>query len=96
MEDNKTVVAPDYKKDITDTMNLIVSKRMLHVVPFILWSSLSYTIYSGSFVILMNKTMDSTWSDNKKTQNSMYAMIALGFGEIFGSIICGKIMDTWG
>lgn len=74
---------------------LLVSKRMLYVVPYIFWSSISYAIYAGSLVVLMNQTMNSDWSDNKKTQNSLFAMIGLGVGEIVGSIVCGKILDKW-
>ena len=44
----------------------------------------------------MTDTMPDDWSPNKKTAMSMYAMIALGVGEIFGGLIEGKIIDKFG
>jgi hypothetical protein len=58
----------DFKRDIKDTFNLLISRRMMYVMPLIIWSGLSQAVFSGSFVVLMNNTMsDLDISDNKKT-----------------------------
>lgn len=62
---------------------------MLYVIPLIAWTGISMAVFSGSFVVLMKNTMDPTYSDNKKTSLSMFAMIGLGMGEMIGSIFCG-------
>ena len=35
------------------------------------------------------------WDANKKLSMSLFGMIPLGFGEIFGGFILGFIMDRW-
>ena len=47
----------------------------------------------------MNATMKidyPDWSDNKKLSMSLYAMIPLGFGEIIGGLVIGKVSDKMG
>jgi len=47
----------------------------------------------------MNATMEtnhSDWNDNTKLSMSLFAMIPLGFGEIIGSLLMGKMSDKWG
>ena len=44
-------------EDIKETYSLIISKRMLKMVPLIMWSALSIAIYSSLFVPLMTDTM---------------------------------------
>ena len=36
------------------------------------------------------------WNDNKKLSMSLFAMIPLGFGEIFGALLMGKVRDKFG
>ena len=44
---------------------MTVSKRMLLVIPLILWVALSIVVYSGIFVKLFSKTMafNADWKD---------------------------------
>jgi predicted MFS family arabinose efflux permease len=36
------------------------------------------------------------WNDNKKLSMSLFAMIPLGFGEIIGALLMGKVRDKFG
>ena len=88
---------PDFKRDIGDTIRLALTKRMMHVFPMIIQCALSITAFSGMFVSLMTKTMvNFEWESNRQTQMAMLAMIALGFGEIFGALLSGRVIDRFG
>jgi len=70
---------------------------MIHVMPLMIWGALSMAAYSGCFVNLITDTMsDRDWNDNKKTEIALFAMIALGFGEMTGGLILGYVMDKFG
>ena len=72
---------------------------MLYTIPFIMWTAMSLAAFSGSFVPLMNATMDINypdWNDNKKLSMSLFAMIPLGIGELIGSLTIGKVNDKYG
>ena len=72
---------------------------MLYIMPLILWTAMSQAAFSGSFVPLMNATMEidyPDWNDNKKLSMSLFAMIPLGVGEIIGSLAMGKVSDKYG
>jgi len=47
----------DLVKDIKDTFKLLISKRMLMVQPLILYTGISMVIYSGTFLIIMDRAM---------------------------------------
>lgn len=68
---------------------------MINFIPYIVWVGLSLSMFVGSFVVLMDDTMPDDWSDNKKTEISMYTLISLGFGEIIGGFACGYIIDKY-
>lgn len=36
------------------------------------------------------------WESKKQTQMAMFAMIAFGFGSIFGSLLSGRVIDKYG
>ena len=77
----------------------MISPRMLYCMPLIIWTALSQAAFSGSFVPLMNATMEidyPEWNDNKKLSMSLFAMIPLGFGEIIGGLVIGKVSDKMG
>ena len=47
----------------------------------------------------MNAAMEVNhpdWNDNKQLSMALFAMIPLGFGEIIGALLMGKISDKWG
>jgi len=58
------------KEDIYETAKLMISTRMLKIVPYIIWTAISTAIYAGVFVPLMTDTMSnnakaSIWSDSE-------------------------------
>ena len=89
----------DFIYDIKETAKLMVTRKMMLVIPFIIWSALSQSIISGCFVPMMNETMKDdypTWSDNTKLEYALYAMVPLGVGEVIGSLYQGFIADRHG
>lgn len=69
---------------------------MLHILPLFIWTAMSAANFSGCFVNLMTATMDKSWDRNKKDEIALFAMIALGFGEMVGGLIYGQVADRWG
>ena len=72
---------------------------MLYLMPIIFWKALSTAAFGGSFVPLMNDTMSKDnpdWNDNIKLSMSLFAMIPLGFGEMIGGLLMGKLRDKLG
>jgi len=47
-------------KDIKDSFKLMISGRMLYLMPIIIWSSVSLGVYGGIFVPLMTRTMKNS------------------------------------
>jgi hypothetical protein len=88
------------KEDILETAKLMLSKRMLKIIPFIIWTAVSCAIYAGVFVPLMTDTMSTNlktqnWSDQTKQKNCLLALVGLGLGEILGSLVLGQIQDKY-
>jgi len=82
------------KEDILETAKLMVSSRMLKIIPFIMWTAISCAIYAGVFVPLMTDTMSTNtntlnWSDQTKQKKCLLALVGLGLGEILGSLALG-------
>ena len=44
-------------KDIKSTFRLLISKRMMLVIPFVIWSAMSMVVYGSLFIPLMTRTM---------------------------------------
>ena len=72
---------------------------MLYLLPYIIWNALSIAIFGGTFMVLIINSMEGIhddWSEQKKTKYGFLCMIALGGGEIVGSLINGFIVDKLG
>ncbi len=98
-EEYRQAKAGGFGKDVKETFALLISPRMLYIMPLIMWTGLSGAAYSGSFVPFMNKTMTVNhpdWSDNKRLSMSLFAMIPFGAAEILGGLAIGKISDAFG
>jgi hypothetical protein len=95
----KTVKKESFTQDIKETFHLMFSKRMLHCMPLILFSSFSLTIQSGNFIPMMFDTMQNDfpqWDSNYKLSMVLFAMTPLGLGEIVGGLIMANISDKLG
>ena len=49
---------------IKDTFKMLISGRMLYVLPLIIWSGLSMAFYAGVFIPLMTRTMEDSLDIN--------------------------------
>lgn len=84
-------------EDIKQTFALFTDKRMASLYPIIFSTALNLAILSSVFIKMMVATMDdrTDWSDQDKDSNALLVMIALGVGEILGSLVFGKITDKF-
>ena len=85
------------RQDITETAQMLVSKRMLKFMPMIALSAFNLAIQSSVFVKMMEDTMKTDiegWDESKRDKYALLAMVGLGAGEISGAIIFGKIGDS--
>ncbi len=51
--------AQSFKQDITDTINMMVDKRMLKFTPFMIGDALTKNVIAGLFVPMMVLTLES-------------------------------------
>ena len=68
---------------------------MRWLLPQIFWTGISLAVYSGLLTPIIFNTMPDE-DDNVKFQKSMFAMTALGIGEILGGIYTGFLIDKYG
>ncbi|CDW76468.1 major facilitator superfamily protein [Stylonychia lemnae] len=88
-----------FLEDIRQTVKLMFSRKMVLVIPLIVWSAMSLAAQSGCFVVMMNTTMKEDyplWSDSKKLEYSLFAMVPLGLGEVMGGFAHGFVADRYG
>jgi len=95
--------------DIKETAALMVSGRMLQIMPLIIWSAWSLNFFAAVFIILMVRCMKQShpdckilpdapdcWDDDKRNETALFAMTLLGAGEILGGTIIGWVRDKTG
>lgn len=76
----------------------MVSKRMLSLTPFILWTALSGAIYVGVFVPVMINAMKGNpeseiWLETTQRKYCLLSLIGNGIGQIVGAFLLGYIQD---
>ena len=59
---DKEVAEAAEVSEIRATWNLLWTKRMLKVVPLLLWTAISQAVYQASFVPLLNMTMPPSYT----------------------------------
>lgn len=69
---------------------------MRRVIPAMIWGSLSLATFAGSFVTLMTDTMSPDLTDDEQLQQSLFAMIPLGVGQMIGGALMGQAIDRRG
>lgn len=83
---------------------MLISGRMLYVLPLIIWSGISMAFYAGVFIPLMTRSMKDSPSlnpdldtDDKRSVAALFTIILLGVGEILGGILfIGPVRDKFG
>ena len=70
---------------------------MATLYPIFLTLALNLAIYSSVFIKMMVYTMDDSLglSDQDKNSNALLVMVALGVGEILGSLAFGHVTDKF-
>jgi len=89
---------------IKDTFRMLISGRMLYVIPLIIWSGLSMAFFAGIFIPLMTRSMKNSLdinpdldTDDNRSVAALLTFIFLGIGEILGGILfIGPIRDKFG
>lgn len=91
-------VQQDFKKDIKDTFNLMISKRMLHMFPLIIWSALSLCIFSGLFIVFFTEMQAPITQEEKRKalQYGLLCMMTMGVAEMIGGFIVTPVINVKG
>jgi MFS family permease len=76
----------------------MMSKRMLHITPMIIWTAISSSIYGSIIISLMTRAMVSNpkFDTQNHNEEALLAMVMLGIGMILGGWITGGIRDRLG
>ncbi|CDW83659.1 major facilitator superfamily protein [Stylonychia lemnae] len=82
-------------QEVKEVLLLIKSRKMLPLIPLLLWVGISEAIY---FEILLNIIIDtqSIGDYQYKISNSMLTMVTFGTGELIGSLFTGWMIDKYG
>ena len=71
-----------------------ISPRMRVLLPVCAWSGISIAFYSGVLVSILSHQQHG--DHHSQYKESMFAMVALGIGQISGSFYAGFIVDKCG
>ncbi|CDW90524.1 major facilitator superfamily protein [Stylonychia lemnae] len=82
-------------QEVKETLLLIKSRKLLPLLPQLLWLGISEAIYVGILVNIIIDTQ-STGNDNHKIYISMLSMVFFGIGNIVGSLFIGWTIDKYG
>jgi MFS family permease len=61
----------------------------------VFWTGISLAVYTGQLVPIIDDTIPGD-DTNDKFMKSMFAMVALGIGEMVGGLFIGQIIDRYG
>lgn len=75
---------------------MLVSKKMRFLIPQLIWTGISISVYTGILIPIIYDTISEDFSENDKFKMSMLAMMTLGIGEILGGIGMGVLVDKIG
>lgn len=95
LDQSMSVESRSFYSDIKSVIQLLFSKRMRLLLPQLCWTGISISVYSGMLVPIIVDTLQHE-SESEQFELSMLAMVSLGFGEIFGSLIIGQVIDRIG
>ncbi|CDW71070.1 major facilitator superfamily protein [Stylonychia lemnae] len=75
-------------------LKFMVSPRMRYFILEIGWTGFSISYFSGMLVLIMTDSMGADESESLKSyEKALFAMVALGVGEVVGSQLVGQIVD---
>eukprot|EP00347_Sterkiella_histriomuscorum_P005421 403356681 len=82
-------------QEVKAIIDLMFSKKMMILLPQVFWTGISLAVYTGLLVPIITDTIPGD-DDNDKFMKSMFAMVALGVGEMVGGLFIGQIIDRYG
>jgi MFS family permease len=68
---------------------------MRKLLPYITYSGISLSIYTGLLVPMVVTTIPNE-TENQQMMKSLFSMVTLGIGEIVGSLFMGQVIDKLG
>jgi fucose permease len=86
-------------QEIKDTFHLMLSPRMLQILPLVVWSAASMTVYGSIFIPMLIRTMlnkPEFLEKTKQDEASLTCLCFLGAGEMLGAPMYGQIRDRIG
>eukprot|EP00347_Sterkiella_histriomuscorum_P023914 403332950 len=83
------------KKDVRSVLRMLCSNKMLSLVPYIVWTGISLSIYTGLLIPIIVSTIPND-SENQQMMKSLFSMVSLGLGEIVGGFFIGQVIDKMG
>ena len=66
------------------------------MLPIIIYSAISLSIYTGLFIPMLTRSMKNITTIKNPSENALFAMIFLGLGSITGGALSGQIRDRFG
>lgn len=82
-------------EEVRAVIRLMFSKKMSLLLPQVFWTGISLAVYTGLLVPIITDTIPGD-DPNDKFMKSMFAMVALGVGEMMGGLFIGYIIDNYG
>jgi len=92
--DEKVEFMKDFKQKTKVSFQLLVSKQMFPLLPFMFFTGLVISYYAGVLPNLVSLSV--VGSNSEKDSKSAYAMIVFGVGESLGGLSVGKLIDLKG
>lgn len=97
--DDKEAKKRTSMEDIKDTFALMITPRMVYVLPLIIWSGISNAYYASVIFDLITRTLENEYDDkdgDKINEIALMAMSLIGIGGFFGGQVVGLIRDVAG
>lgn len=67
---------------------MLMSPKMVKLLPYIVWTGVSLAIYTGLLIPMIVETIPND-SEDQQMMKSLFSMVSLGIGEIVGALFIG-------
>lgn len=88
MDDGDNYDSLPFWQEVQAIFKLLCSKKMMLLLPQVFWTGISLAVYTGLLVPIITDTIPGD-DDQDKFMKSMFAMVALGVGEMVGGLFIG-------
>jgi len=76
------------KRDFRSILSMLMSPKMVKLLPYIVWTGVSLAIYTGLLIPMIVETIPND-SEDQQMMKSLFSMVSLGIGEIVGALFIG-------